>query len=97
MSQDPQRWQQQPPPPPAGYAPRPTNTMAILALVFAFVLFPLGIVFGHMARGQIRHTGEEGNGLAVAGLVVGYIQLALLVLAIVIIVIVVIVATAAAA
>jgi len=35
-----------------------TNTMAILALVFAFVFAPLGIVFGHMARTQIRQTGE---------------------------------------
>jgi uncharacterized protein DUF4190 len=50
-----------------------TNTMAILSLIFAFVFWPLGIVFGHMARGQIRRTGEGGAGLATAGLVIGYI------------------------
>lgn len=58
--------------------PRPvttgeTNTMAILALVFAFVFWPLGIVFGHLARRQIRRTGEAGAGLATAGLVISYL------------------------
>jgi hypothetical protein len=50
-----------------------TNTMAILALVFAFVFWPLGIVFGHLARRQIRRTGEAGAGLATAGLVISYL------------------------
>jgi hypothetical protein len=47
--------------------------MAILALVFAFVFSPLAIVFGHMAKKQIRESGEDGDGLATAGLVLGYI------------------------
>lgn len=50
-----------------------TNVMAILSLVFAFVFAPLGIVFGHIAKRQIRRTGEQGSGLATAGLVLGYI------------------------
>lgn len=54
-----------------------TNTLAILAIVFAFVFSPLGVIFGHVARGQIRHSGEQGGGLALAGLVLGYISLAL--------------------
>ena len=56
------------------YAPvATTNTLAILALVFAFV-FPLAaIVLGHLAKKQIRQTGEQGEGLATAGLVLGYI------------------------
>jgi hypothetical protein len=60
---------------PYGYAPvaPPTNTMAILSLVFAFVFAPLAIVFGHMAKKQIRERGEGGDGLATAGLVLGYI------------------------
>ncbi|HLU33064.1 MAG TPA: DUF4190 domain-containing protein [Natronosporangium sp.] len=57
-----------PPPPPPG-----TNTMAILSLVFALLFSPLGIVFGHIAKKQIRESGEEGDGLATAGLVIGYI------------------------
>jgi hypothetical protein len=57
------------------YAPaaQQTNTMAILSLVFAFVFSPLGIVFGHMAKKQIRERGEGGEGLATAGMVLGYI------------------------
>ena len=54
----------------------PTNTMAILALVFAFVFPPAGIVLGHLARKQIRQTGEQGQGLATAGLWVGYLHVA---------------------
>jgi hypothetical protein len=51
----------------------PTNTMAILALVFAFVFAPASIVMGHVAKKQIRQTGESGEGLATAGLWLGYI------------------------
>lgn len=58
----------------AGYpAARKTNVMAILALVFAFVFAPLGIVFGAVGLGQIRQTGEDGAGLAKAGLVLGIV------------------------
>ena len=50
-----------------------TNTMAILALVFAFI-FPIAAIFlGHIAKKQIRQTGEQGEGLATAGLWLGYI------------------------
>ncbi|WP_412540437.1 DUF4190 domain-containing protein [Longispora sp. K20-0274] len=65
---------QQPYQQPYGYVqPRGTNTMAILALVFAFVFSPVAIVLGHMAKKQIKQTGEDGDGLATAGLVIGYI------------------------
>lgn len=57
-----------PPPPPRG-----TNAMAIASLVCAFAFAPLGILFGHISLRQIRRSGEEGRGLAVAGLVVGYV------------------------
>jgi len=57
-----------------GYAPvTSTNTMAILALVFAFIFAPAAIVLGHVAKKQIRQTGEQGEGLATAGLWLGYI------------------------
>ena len=57
------------------YAPvgTTTNTLAILALVFAFVFSPAAIVMGHIAKKQIRQTGEQGEGLATAGLVLGYV------------------------
>jgi len=56
--------------------------VAVLALVFAFVFAPLGIVFGVMARDQIRQTGEDGAGLALAGIVIGAVAIAVTVLAI---------------
>lgn len=57
-----------------------TNTMAILALVFAFIFAPASIVLGHIAKKQIRQTGEQGDGLATAGLWLGYIFTGLMVL-----------------
>lgn len=64
-------------------AARGTNTMAILSLVFAFVFAPLGIVFGVMARKQIPVTGESGEGIAKAGLILSVIFTLLSVTAIV--------------
>ena len=55
-----------------------TNTFAILALVFALFGSVLGIVFGHIALSQIDRTGEQGRGLATAGLVIGYAGVALI-------------------
>ncbi|MBX7434065.1 peptidylprolyl isomerase [Mycobacterium sp. Y57] len=66
-------------PPPYGHpgypavGRRPTNSLAIASLVCAFLFAPLGVVFGHMSLSQIRKTGEEGRGLAIAGLVIGYV------------------------
>jgi Domain of unknown function (DUF4190) len=57
-----------------GYAPAaPTNTLAIISLIAAFVLAPAAIICGHIALGQIKRTGESGHGLAFAGLVLGYV------------------------
>ncbi len=50
---------------------RPTNSLAILSLVLAFVFAPAGLITGIIARRQIRETHEEGDGLALAGIVVG--------------------------
>ena len=71
--------------PPPGWPPlrRPTNSLAIVALVLAFVFAPAGLVLGVVARRQIRETGEEGDGLALAGIVIGAIGTALAVLGIV--------------
>jgi hypothetical protein len=56
-----------------------TNGFAIASLACGlgqFIVGPLAtipaIVFGHMARNQIRRTGEQGAALAVAGLVLGW-------------------------
>ncbi len=56
-----------------------TNGLAIASLACGLALFVFGpltaipaIVFGHMARHQIKRTGEHGAGLALAGLVLGW-------------------------
>ncbi|HWS37076.1 MAG TPA: DUF4190 domain-containing protein [Actinoplanes sp.] len=56
----------------------PTNTMAILSLVFAFIFPLIAVVLGHVAKGQISRTGEQGGGLATAGLILGYIGLVIM-------------------
>ena len=68
--------------PPGWYQATPpgTNIMAILSLVFAFVFAPAGIVLGHIAKRQLRTSGEGGGGLATAGLILSYIFTALWVL-----------------
>lgn len=72
-----------PPPPYGGYYPmpvrRPTNTLAIVALVCGFAFAPAGVICGVIARRQIRQTGEEGDGLALAGIIIGGIQTAMFV------------------
>jgi hypothetical protein len=40
----------------------------------------LAVIFGHVALGQIKRTGQSGQGMAVAGLVLGYIGIAVLAL-----------------
>lgn len=75
-----------------GYGPYPvkppTNTLAILALVFAFIFAPAAIIMGAIARKQIRRTGEDGMGLATAGLIIGIVFTALFALWIVLILVV---------
>ena len=51
--------------------------MAISSFVVALICCaPLGVIFGHVALSQISKTGEGGRGLAIAGLVIGYIACA---------------------
>jgi hypothetical protein len=64
---------------------RPTNVLAILSLlsgISAWTFFPLlgaflSIIFGHVARAKIKRAKneEKGDGFAVAGLILGYVQL----------------------
>ena len=59
--------------------PTPTNGLAIASLACGVAQFAFGplptipaIVLGHIARSQIRRTGEQGAGLALTGLVLGW-------------------------
>ena len=64
-----------------------TNSLAVAALVCGVAeFFTVGltaipaVILGHMARGQIRRTGEQGSGLALAGLILGWVAIILFVL-----------------
>ena len=75
--------------------------MAIAAMVcgiaqfFGFWLLGTipAIVLGHIARRQIRQTGEQGDGMALAGLILGYVGLGLSVIAVTLLVVLVAAAT----
>jgi hypothetical protein len=71
----------------APYPVAKTNTLAIVALVLGIVGISLGaVICGHISLGQIGRTGEQGRGMAIAGLVLGYIGLAITVLLILLLV-----------
>lgn len=79
-------WSGQAPPPVPG-----TNGLAIASLVLgALWLFWIGsllaVVFGHIALHQIRrsHGWQQGRGLAIAGVVLGWVGIAVLALIIVV-------------
>jgi hypothetical protein len=49
-----------------------------LAEFFTFGLTSIpAVILGHVARGQIRQTGEAGAGMAVTGLVLGWLAIGL--------------------
>ncbi|MGA4988905.1 DUF4190 domain-containing protein [Nonomuraea bangladeshensis] len=71
------------PPPPQ----RPTNGMAVASLVLGIVgliscglTSIVGVILGHIALARIKRSGEEGQGMAVAGLVTSYIMVVINVL-----------------
>ena len=73
------------PPPVSGYPQQSsgTNGMAIASLVCSLlgwlcVIGPiLGLVFGFIALGQIKQTGQGGRGLAIAGIAIGAVVIVL--------------------
>ncbi len=72
--------------------PRQTSTLAIISLVagiLGWTLLPFlgsigAIIFGHLARGEIRRSNGQldGDGLAITGLVLGWVNVVIAVLAI---------------
>jgi len=71
---------------------RRTEPFAIVSLVASIAGFGfcgvgqiVGIVFGHIARSRIKKSCDEGAGMALAGIIVGYATIALVVGAIAII------------
>lgn len=65
----------------------PQNTLALLSLIMSLVGLAtsgltaiVGIILGHIAKSQIKRTGETGDNLATWGLIVGYVIVGLAVL-----------------
>jgi hypothetical protein len=50
---------------------------SIAGLFFCGIGQVVGIVFGHLARSRIKRSGDGGAGLALAGLIVGYAEIAI--------------------
>lgn len=73
-----------PPPGYPGYGPpRPTNGMAVASMVLGILWIywigsVLALVFGYIARNQIQQRGEGGAGMAMAGIVLGWVGIGIL-------------------
>ncbi len=75
---------------PAAVVPRHTNSLAIAALCCGIGQVAVGplagapaIILGIMSLKQIRESGEDGHGMAVAGITLGVIGVILTILAII--------------
>jgi Domain of unknown function (DUF4190) len=90
-----------------GYPPFPpeTNGLAVASMVVSIVgavglvcyglggyLGIVGAILGHISRRQIRERGENGGGMALAGIITGWIAAGLAVIATVLIVVFVVLA-----
>ena len=72
--------------------PAKTNTLAIVSLVSSLIgifIIPLlgslaGIITGHISLGQVKKTGEQGRGLALAGTIIGYVGLGFIVIGLIV-------------
>ena len=74
--------------PTPGYAAVPaaqkTNVLAIVSLVVSILGFNvIAIILGAIALSQIKKTGENGRGLAIAGIVIGAISIVLIIILII--------------
>jgi len=74
---------------PYGYpTPPTTNGLAIASLVVSVISLTaclgatgiIGAILGHVAKSQIRQRNDQGGGLALAGIIVGWVGFALFLL-----------------
>ncbi len=71
-----------------------TNTLAIISLIASIagivILWGIGsiagMICGHISISQIKKTGEQGRGMALAGLIIGYVGIALAIIGVIIVV-----------
>ena len=61
-----------------------TNGLAIASFVLSLVGGSLlAVILGHIAKSQIAQAGDDGDGLATAGLAIGYISIAIFLIAVI--------------
>ncbi|PSL38070.1 uncharacterized protein DUF4190 [Labedella gwakjiensis] len=74
-----------------GQAPQSqkTNLLAILSLVGAFVFSLAGLILGIIALKQIKQTGEQGRGLALAGIIISSISIVLVIIYVIVVVVII--------
>jgi hypothetical protein len=80
-----------------GYAPEKTNGLAIAGFVCSLFFWIygigalLGIIFGFIARSQIKRSGntQKGSGFALAGIIIGFVGIAIGIILIIVLVAVV--------
>ena len=54
-----------------------TNGLAIASLILSILGFSIvGAILGHVALSQIKRTNEAGSGLAIAGIILGWVSFA---------------------
>jgi len=54
-----------------------TNGLAIASLILSILGFSIvGAILGHVALSQIKSTNEAGSGLAIAGIILGWVTFA---------------------
>lgn len=68
--------------PPVLASARPTNVLAIVALVLTFLCAPAGLICGLVARAQIKKTGEQGDGLALGAVITSTIFIVIWIIAV---------------
>lgn len=63
-----------------GYPATTTNGLAVAALILGILGFGtcgvtsvLAIILGHISLSQIKRTGEQGHGMALAGVILGWV------------------------
>ena len=69
-----------------------TNTLAIVSLIASIagivILWGIGsiagVICGHISLSQIKKTGEQGRGMAIAGLIVGYAGIVLAIIGVIV-------------
>ena len=71
------------------------NILAILGLVFCFIMQPVGLILSVIGLLKSREMNGNGRGFAIAGIIISIVQVAIVLIVIVVFVIIMIAAAAA--